>query len=69
LSISPTARLESRSLVASDDLLRYAKRTDIVRIASSADLNAAARALIEIVRLANGTLQDDVAVVLCREQT
>ncbi len=55
-------------LVASDGLLRYAKRSDIVRVASGADLTAAARSLIELVRLANGTLQDDVAVVLCREQ-
>jgi PPM family protein phosphatase len=65
----PPMRLDGRTLlVASDGLLRYAKRADIVRIASGEDLHAAARALIEVVRLANGTLQDDVAVVLCREQ-
>lgn len=62
-------RLDGRTLlVASDGPLRYAERADIVRIASDADLNAPARALIEVVRLANGTLQDDAAVVLCREK-
>ncbi|HEY0987022.1 MAG TPA: hypothetical protein VGD80_08220 [Kofleriaceae bacterium] len=53
-------------LVASDGLLRYAKRTDILRIASGPDLCTAVHALIDLVRLRNGTLQDDVAIVLCR---
>ena len=64
----PRTRLNGGTLlVASDGLLRYAKRPDIVRIASGEDLQAAARALIDVVRLPNGVLQDDVAVVLCRE--
>src|SRR5580704_16740595 len=54
-------------LVASDGLVRYAKRSDIARLASGTDLRSAARALIDLVRLPNGALQDDVAVVLCRE--
>lgn len=54
-------------LVASDGLLRYAKRDDIARIASGRDLDAAARALVELVRLPSGQLPDDVSVVLCRE--
>ena len=54
-------------LVASDGLLRYAKRSDIAQIACGPDLAAAARALVDLVRLPNGALQDDVAVVLCRE--
>lgn len=53
-------------LVASDGLLRYAKEADIARIASGADLHAAARALVDLVRLPNGQLQDDVSIVLCR---
>ena len=53
-------------LVASDGLLRYAKPTDIARVATGPDLAAAARALVELVRLPSGGLQDDVAVVLCR---
>jgi serine/threonine protein phosphatase PrpC len=61
------ARLGSGTLVvASDGLLRYAKRDDIARLASGPDLTAAARALVELVRLRSGALQDDVAVVLCR---
>lgn len=55
-------------LVASDGLVRYAKQEDIARIARGADLVAAARALVELVRLPSGGLQDDVAVVLVRER-
>lgn len=55
-------------LAASDGLWRYARRGDIVRLAQSADLEEAARALVALVRLANGALQDDVAVVLCRSR-
>lgn len=65
--IPPTRLNGGTLLVASDGLLRYAKQLDIIRIASSEDLQAAARALIDLVRLPSGTLQDDVAVVLCRE--
>jgi PPM family protein phosphatase len=67
--IAPTALGGGTLLVASDGLLRYAKRPDIIRIASGEDLQEAARALIDVVRLPNGTLQDDVAVVLCREMS
>lgn len=55
-------------LVASDGLLGYAKRDDIARIARGADLAAAAKGLIELVRLPSGQLPDDVSVVLCRER-
>lgn len=65
--IPPTRLNGGALLVASDGLLRYAKQLDIIRIASSEDLQAAARALIDHVRLPNGTLQDDVVVVPCRE--
>jgi serine/threonine protein phosphatase PrpC len=64
--IPPTSVGGSTLLVASDGLLRYAKRSAIVRLASGEDLPAAARALVDLVRLPTGGLQDDVAVVLCR---
>ncbi|MBA3396159.1 MAG: hypothetical protein H0T89_26250 [Deltaproteobacteria bacterium] len=54
-------------IVASDGLLRYAKQQDITRIARGPDLATAARTLVELVRLPSGALQDDVAVVLCRD--
>jgi serine/threonine protein phosphatase PrpC len=54
-------------VVASDGLLRYGGRQDIARIARGPDLETAARALVELVRLPSRALQDDVAVVLCRE--
>ena len=54
-------------LVASDGLLRYAKREAIVRLARGPDLAVAARELVELVRLPSGQLPDDVSVVLCRE--
>lgn len=53
-------------LVASDGLLRYAKLADIARVAVGTDLTAAGRALIELVRMPSGGLQDDVGVVLVR---
>lgn len=54
-------------LVASDGLLRYAKQQDIARISRGPDLATAAHTLVELVRLPSGALQDDVAVVLCRD--
>ena len=54
-------------LVASDGLLRYAKRDAIVRIANGEDLPEAARALVDLVKLPTGGLQDDVSIVLCRQ--
>jgi len=54
-------------LVASDGLLRYGNQHDIAAIARGPDLATAARNLVELVRLPSGALQDDVAVVLCRE--
>jgi serine/threonine protein phosphatase PrpC len=53
-------------LVASDGLLRYAKQRDIARVANGPDLTVAARALVDLVRLPSGGLQDDVSIVLCR---
>lgn len=54
-------------LVASDGLLRYGRQQDIAAIARGRDLATAARRLVELVRLPSGALQDDVAVVLCRD--
>jgi serine/threonine protein phosphatase PrpC len=54
-------------LVASDGLLRFANRAEIARLAAGPDLEVAARALIDLVRLPSGELPDDVSVVLCRE--
>lgn len=54
-------------LVASDGLLRHAPPEEIERVASGPDLAAAARQLVELVRLPSGEIPDDVALVLCRE--
>ncbi|HEY4177752.1 MAG TPA: SMI1/KNR4 family protein [Kofleriaceae bacterium] len=61
-SITPTATL----VIASDGLARYAKLDDIARAVRGMDLSAAAGALLELVRLPTGALQDDVSIVLCR---
>lgn len=53
-------------LVASDGLLRYAKMSDIARVAQLASLEQAVASLIDLVRLPTGRLQDDVSIVLCR---
>ncbi len=60
-----TARSQTL-LVASDGLLNYAKRADIVTIVNGPDLEAAAAALVQLVRLPSGNLADDVSVVLVR---
>ena len=54
-------------LVGSDGLFKYAARRDLVRIVAGRDLATIARELVELVRLPSGGLQDDVAIVLCRE--
>jgi PPM family protein phosphatase len=54
-------------LVASDGLLKYAKRADIARVAQAANLDAAVTALVQLVTLGSGKVPDDVSVVLCRE--
>jgi len=56
----------STLLIASDGLLRYAKPTDIARVARQTSLGEAARSLIDLVRLPSGKLQDDISIVLCR---
>jgi len=56
-------------LVASDGLLRYARPADIARVARQPDIDLAVTALIELVRLPSGELQDDVAIVLLRESS
>jgi len=53
-------------VVVSDGLFRYAARADIARVVrATRDLQAMADALIELVRLRGGVLQDDVTIVLC----
>lgn len=57
-------------LVASDGLLRYATPAAIARaIADATDLATAAHALVALVRLPTGALQDDVSIVLVRQRT
>ena len=53
-------------LVASDGLWRYAKREAIVDALRGDNLATTATSLVELVRLPNGELQDDVAVVIVR---
>lgn len=54
-----------RLMVASDGILKYARREDLAACALTGALDNALTALIDAVRLRNGRLQDDVAVVLC----
>ena len=56
------ARMTGTLLVATDGLWKDARRADIERIATGPDLDAAADALVDLVR----PLQDDVTVVLIR---
>ena len=54
-----------RLMVASDGILKYARREDLAACALTGGLDDAVTALIDAVRLRNGRLQDDVAVILC----
>lgn len=56
-------------LLASDGLVKYAPRQRICQSVMLPDLNAAADALVNIVRLCSGALQDDVSFILCRPAT
>lgn len=53
-------------LAATDGLHKYAPLDAIARTALGDDLAATAEQLVNLVRLPNGTLQDDVTVVLYR---
>jgi serine/threonine protein phosphatase PrpC len=54
-------------LVASDGLLRYAPIARIARVITECEtLRGAAKQLVDLVRLPDGSLQDDVSIVLCR---
>lgn len=57
------AHLEGRLLVATDGLLKYATRNQLVR-AAVGELDVAADALVRDVRLPTGALPDDVGLVL-----
>lgn len=54
-----------RLMVASDGILKYAHREKLAACALTGAVDGAVSALIDAVRLRNGTLQDDVAVILC----
>jgi serine/threonine protein phosphatase PrpC len=71
----PPLAADATLLVASDGLFSYAKPSDIVRVIHSIDLadpadpHALTRtitALVDLVRLPSGGLQDDVSIVLVR---
>lgn len=60
-------KLDGTLLVATDGLLSYAALERIAHLAGEHDdLDALGRALVRAVTLSNGTLQDDLALVLVR---
>jgi stage II sporulation SpoE-like protein len=65
-SFGPTT-FQGRLLVASDGLLKYLRRFEIVRRATLGSLDHGVRLLVEAVRLRSGAFQDDVAVVLAED--
>jgi serine/threonine protein phosphatase PrpC len=54
-------------LVGSDGLLKYASLETIAATALGADLDAAAKKLVDLVRYQSGGLPDDVSILLARE--
>jgi serine/threonine protein phosphatase PrpC len=63
MSFGPTP-LHGRLLVASDGLLKYVRRAEIIRRATLVHLENSALALLDAVRLRSGAFHDDVALVL-----
>ncbi|HEY4244811.1 MAG TPA: SpoIIE family protein phosphatase [Kofleriaceae bacterium] len=53
-------------LIASDGLLRYAPATAIAAAVRAPDLRGVPATLIDLVRLRNGRLQDDVSLIVAR---
>ena len=53
-------------LVASDGLFKYAPRARLLELVRSSGVETLPGALVQLVRLPSGGLQDDVAVVVCR---
>lgn len=59
--------VEGVVLAGSDGLLKYAPMEKIRPVAMGGDLAAAAKGLVDLVRLPTGALQDDVGIALCRQ--
>jgi len=59
--------LSGRLLIATDGLFSYATDSDIAQRATALSLNDAVDQLIAGVRLPNGALQDDVAIILLED--
>jgi hypothetical protein len=59
---------KGRLLVASDGLVKYARRPVIQERGSLRSIDASVAALVDSVRLRSGRLQDDVAIVLAEER-
>jgi len=59
--------LHGRLLVASDGLIKYARRAEILRRATLGPLEEGAMALLDAVRLGSGAFHDDVALVLAED--
>jgi hypothetical protein len=55
-------------LVASDGFAKYAPSGKVAALATAPDPVRAVEGLIDLVRLRSGSVQDDVAVVLCRAE-
>jgi serine/threonine protein phosphatase PrpC len=53
-------------VVATDGLFKYARQADTCSAARDADMASVPSALVGLVRLPSGGLQDDVAIVVCR---
>jgi serine/threonine protein phosphatase PrpC len=56
-------------LLASDGLLKYARRERIAALARDADVESAAQQLARLPRLRSGELQDDLAIIVCRRKS
>jgi serine/threonine protein phosphatase PrpC len=60
---------EGTLLLATDGLFKYTDRDRILAAVRVPDLDEAAQNLVELVRLPDGTFQDDVGILLCRRES
>jgi serine/threonine protein phosphatase PrpC len=56
-------------LLASDGLLKYARRDQIAAIARDDDLQTVPQQLARLPRLRSGELPDDLAIIVCRRKS
>lgn len=62
------APMNGTLVIGSDGLFKYCKRERLLSLARSAELQSIPEFLMQATELPSGAIQDDFAVVVCREE-